>query len=253
MFFIALSIFATLLGECGATDAEVSKDDQILRLCTDRADLDEDSGCDSEEESLMEVSLLQTHFSMAGFKMSDGHEASSGAARREANVIVNAQSKAVNMIEVKDGGVNVDFTVQNLQAQRVAELLSAGYDDAQKMEERHWTLLMVVLVFALTVTVAFSTKAAQQRRKGDFDLQHLKIDFQATKSMGATVALKEPCEYKQLPEKCSHSAELRCYSACKQTFRICDECGSRWILQKDNETYTPIAPRQAPPDSDSES
>lgn len=258
MFFVTLSVFAVLVGECRATDAQVSaersQDEQGLTLCTDRSDLDEGLGCNSDEELSMEVSLLQTHFAMAGSKLSGQQAADAGAGRKGDGAAVSAEAVYVSEVVTNDG-VSVDITVQNLQAQRVAELLSAGYDDALKMEQRHWTLLMVVVVFTLTVTVALTTKAAQQRKKkGELDFQHLKIDFSATKTMGSTVALKEPpaSGYPLPPEKCTHNGQLRWYSARKQKFRICDQCGSRWILHKDTETYTPIAPRTAPSNSDPE-
>jgi hypothetical protein len=55
---------------------------------------------------------------------------------------------------------------------------------------------------------------------------------------------QECTRYDLAPDECLHEAGLRSYTARKQSLRICDTCGSRWMLQRHTCAYVPIAPKR---------
>lgn len=117
----------------------------------------------------------------------------------------------------------------------------------EQIELRHWTLLMICSCLALTMIIACSRQPS-----------HIPVELRPLpksscfgrplQELGPTAALKEQVVYTCNPENCLHEDGLRKYVARKQSLRICDKCGSRWMLQRGPSSWVPITPKSAPED-----
>lgn len=264
MFFVLASAILALFA------VHVAAADATSVACANNHSIEE------ELDELFEVSLLQTHISIVEPKSSahrERHDSTAGSVeaqrKRPENSMQTLGSTSLLQLSAAHhrartyfssmlpwGSANSSFTV------RIAALASFQVPRSP-VEQYHWTLLMVICCLALTIFVAaLSHKAKQQKgvisdwlpKSGlcGLEQQPLTVDslclFRPAKTMGLTAALKVRDQYNVCPEECLHEGGLRTYTARKQSFKICDQCGSRWMLQKDTCGYVPIAPRAEPAD-----
>lgn len=236
---------------------------------------------DQDVKESFEVSLLQTHFSI--FESAPGSQAVSRTSYHKTGSISQPQHPA-HRPSTKEFAVSHNSEAANrspdtavrplnlsihesrshleLMTERVKDMVEewvGTMNDAMHMGQYHRTtfLIMVICCLALLIVFMLSHQASCRRGRsdrcihkgsGDQQLEAVQFDVGSAKTMGPAAALKVPLAYNHRPDQCLHEEGLRTYDARKQTFKICDQCGSRWMVQKETCTLVPIAARAAPAD-----
>jgi len=134
-------------------------------------------------------------------------------------------------------------------SQKTVDLIRRTLDDFRTTDRPQFTLLFVIICLVLCVCVAcirpWSAKNSTLQcppSPDKFCLQMQKFG-PAQKSMGSAAM------YNHCFEECSHEDGVRTYQARGQTFRFCDQCGSRWMMIKSTKAFVPVTPKALPADA----
>jgi len=270
MFFIIASVFVAVL------TARAEDSASPLEACSDSSFFDGEA----EEGEVFEVSLLQTHLSLSKASGDSAaktlpHTASGNIMHTKEHQTASAHQHRKDKhgaeevpLQKQPESADAMYGSENLKADlkedesvardqaaesRIRALLGIAFDDAHAVEQTHKILLVVICCMGLTVMIAahYHTTHKASNKLADC-LTNMRGCDQHTwhLALGPSACFKVPLEYKLSPDDCPHEEGLRTYKARHNTFQICDQCGSRWMFQKEKGAYTPIAPRAHPADTE---
>lgn len=189
-------------------------------------------------DEVFDVSLLQTSLSLVTSKKLREHEAATHSSRSDTGELRQERSNETNVSKLQPtkGRMNQSDDV---------------FDDVYLMEQTHACLLVVIccMGFAVMIAAHYHTTTKASNPLVDCLTNMPGCDQTSCHvALGTSACLKVQLEYSHNPDDCSHEEGLRSYKARNNVFQICDQCGSRWLFQKDKGAYTPIAPRVHPAD-----
>lgn len=226
-------------------------------------------------DNVHEVSLLQTRISLEKLESKKHHHAkdrqttSTNSVHRKAGdaaekpLVELTKNTIQNSVPEMDAAAPASIIKQNFSATAalihaahspVRRLLAIAWADMHSAEQTHKILLVVICVLGLVSMMAVHYQAIHKASGKGAIVDCLTNNGLCTDqnswhlALGPTAAFKAPAHYSFCPTECPHALGLRTYKQKLLSFQICDQCGSRWMFQKEMGKFTQIAPRALPAD-----